>query len=49
VLERAIQRGTVNVVICRLRYRLAAVTQPPAARSPVAAAEPDPSIGRPPD
>ena len=25
VLERAIQRGTVNVVICRLRYRLAAV------------------------
>ncbi|MGO9078125.1 MAG: APC family permease [Streptosporangiaceae bacterium] len=25
VLERAIQRGTVNVVICRLRYRLSAV------------------------
>jgi hypothetical protein len=26
VLERAIQRGTVNVVICRLRYQLATVT-----------------------
>jgi amino acid transporter len=25
VLERAIQRGTENVVICRLRYRLAAI------------------------
>jgi amino acid transporter len=25
VLERAIQRGTTNVVICRLRYRLASV------------------------
>jgi amino acid transporter len=25
VLQRAIQRGTTNVVICRLRYRLAAV------------------------
>ena len=25
VLQRAIQRGTANVVICRLRYRLAAV------------------------
>ena len=29
VLERAIQRGTVNVVICRLRYRLAAVAGAP--------------------
>src|ERR1019366_1408603 len=29
VLERAIQRGTVNVVICRLRYRLAAVAGSP--------------------
>jgi amino acid transporter len=26
VLQRAIQRGTTNVVICRLRYRLATVT-----------------------
>jgi amino acid transporter len=26
VLERAIQRGTVNVVICRLRYQLATVS-----------------------
>jgi len=25
VLQRAIQRGTSNVVICRLRYHLAAV------------------------
>jgi hypothetical protein len=29
VLERAIQRGTVNVVICRFRYRLATMAQPP--------------------
>jgi len=29
VLERAIQRGTADVVICRLRYRLAAVAKPP--------------------
>jgi amino acid transporter len=36
VLERAIQRGTVNVVICRLRYRLATVAGPP----PAWAAEP---------
>jgi len=28
VLQRAIQRGTANVVICRLRYRLAAVAAP---------------------
>jgi amino acid transporter len=27
VLERAIQRGTSNVVICRLRFRLAAMTE----------------------
>ena len=25
VLEQAIQRGTINVVICRLRYQLATV------------------------
>jgi amino acid transporter len=29
VLERAIQRGTVNVVICRLRYRLEALSASP--------------------
>ncbi len=29
VLERAIQRGTSNVVICRLRFRLAAMAQDP--------------------
>ena len=29
VLERAIQRGTVNVVICRFRYRLATMAKPP--------------------
>jgi amino acid transporter len=37
VLEQAIQRGTSNVVICRLRYRLAAVTgdePPPVSSSP---------------
>jgi amino acid transporter len=28
ILQRAIQRGTVNVVICRLRYRLSAVAKP---------------------
>jgi amino acid transporter len=29
VLNRAIERGTVNVVICRLRFKLSAVTEPP--------------------
>jgi amino acid transporter len=29
VLDRAIQRGTVNVVICRLRFKLSAVAAPP--------------------
>jgi amino acid transporter len=28
ILQRAIQRGTVNVVICRLRYRLSVVAGP---------------------
>jgi predicted protein tyrosine phosphatase len=28
VLNRAIERGTVNVVICRLRFKLSAVTEP---------------------
>ncbi len=31
VLQRAIQRGTVNVVICRLRYQLATVSADQAA------------------
>ena len=29
VLERAIQRGTANVVICRLRFRLSTMTAEP--------------------
>jgi amino acid transporter len=29
ILERAIRRGTSNVVLCRLRYRLATLTAPP--------------------
>jgi amino acid transporter len=31
ILQRAIQRGTVNVVVCRLRYQLATVSGEPAA------------------
>jgi amino acid transporter len=34
VLERAIQRGTVDVVICRLRYRLQALAAPESAAAP---------------
>jgi hypothetical protein len=34
VLEQAIQRGTKNVVICRLRYRLSAVAAPPPQADP---------------
>jgi len=34
VLERAIQHGTVNVVICRLRYRLAGLVASPQATDP---------------
>jgi amino acid transporter len=30
ILERAIRRGTSNVVLCRLRYRLSTLTAPPA-------------------
>ena len=30
ILERAIRRGTRNVVLCRLRYRLATLTAAPA-------------------
>ena len=33
ILERAIRRGTSNVVLCRLRYRLATLTAPPPAPS----------------
>jgi amino acid transporter len=39
ILERAIRRGTSNVVLCRLRYRLATLTAPPA--PPAAAASDD--------
>jgi amino acid transporter len=42
VLDRAIQQGTANVVICRLRFRPTAWSGPdaPAAASPDAAAQP---------
>ena len=40
VLERAIQRGTVNVVICRLRYRLETLSASP----PGAEAGSDPGL-----
>ncbi len=40
VLERAIQRGTVNVVICRFRYRMEAL----AASQPEAAPGGDPGL-----
>ena len=29
ILDRAIRRGTANVVLCRLRYRLEQLTPPP--------------------
>jgi amino acid transporter len=34
ILQRAIQRGTVNVVVCRLRYQLAAVAAPAGVAAP---------------
>jgi amino acid transporter len=34
ILQRAIQRGTVNVVVCRLRYQLATVAAPSGATPP---------------
>jgi len=46
ILERAIRRGTSNVVLCRLRYRLATLTAPPAS-SPDSAAATDPATGSP--
>jgi amino acid transporter len=36
ILERAIRRGTSNVILCRLRYRLATLTAPPAPPAPPA-------------
>jgi amino acid transporter len=39
VLQRAIQRGTVNVVICRLRYQLATVSAEPVSPSPSASSD----------
>jgi hypothetical protein len=38
ILERAIRRGTSNVVLCRLRYRLETLTAP--ATAPAAPAAP---------
>jgi hypothetical protein len=29
ILDRAIRRGTTNVVLCRLRYRLEQIAPPP--------------------
>ena len=34
ILQRAIQRGTVNVVVCRLRYQLATVAAHAEAAAP---------------
>jgi amino acid transporter len=44
ILERAIRRGTRNVVLCRLRYRLATLAAPPASSADSAAAA-DPAAG----
>lgn len=42
ILERAIRRGTGNVVLCRLRYRLATLTAAPvSARDTVGDTSPD--------
>ena len=46
ILDRAIRRGTSNVVLCRLRYRLATLAAPPAS-SPDSAAATDPAVGSP--
>jgi hypothetical protein len=40
ILERAIRRGTSNVVLCRLRYRLATLTARPGARRETSGTEP---------
>jgi len=40
VLDRAIQRGTVNVVICRVRFTRATWSQPSESRDEAGAAEP---------
>ncbi len=46
ILERAIRRGTSNVVLCRLRYRLATLAAPPPGSADSAAAT-DPATGSP--
>jgi amino acid transporter len=46
VLEQAIQRGTANVVICRLRYRLSAVAGGDAATDAVAPTPIGPELPR---
>jgi hypothetical protein len=46
ILERAIRRDTNNVVLCRLRYRLATLAAPPAS-SPDSAAATGPAAGSP--
>jgi hypothetical protein len=40
ILDRAIRRGTANVVLCRLRYRLEQLAPRPSDAAPPAAADP---------
>ena len=40
ILDRAIRRGTANVVLCRLRYRLEQFASREAAAAPSSAAAP---------
>jgi amino acid transporter len=49
LLDRAIRRGTVNVVVCRLRYRLEQIARKPSDAVPVSGAAPDPSAASAPD
>ena len=47
VLDRAIRRGTDNVVICRLRFRLAALAAAPGGAPPAAPGDAPPGGGHP--
>jgi amino acid transporter len=49
ILDRAIRRGTVNVVVCRLRYRLDQIARKPSDAVPVLGAAPDPNGASAPD
>jgi len=48
ILERAIRRGTSNVVLCRLRYRLSTLTAPPAGTGGTAGEPASETEGEPP-